>query len=824
MGPVHGTTPQLAITTHAGLTSPEAAGRLTEQGPNELVRGERASAWKFLASQFKGAMIWLLLGACAVSAALGEVADAVAIGTILFLNALVGFFQEYRAERAVLALRALSAPRARVLRDGHSVVIPAAEVVCGDMLLLEAGDVVAADGRLREAHALQTVESLLTGESEPVEKQTTPTGPETLLADRLDRVFLGTAVATGRGVAEVEATGMRTEMGKIAGLLAGAGETQTPLQKQLEGVGRTLLYLCLGIVAIVSVVGLVRGMASLDVFLYAVALAVAAVPEGLPAVVTIALALGVQRMAARHAIVRRLASVETLGCATVICTDKTGTLTTGRMEVRDLWGSDRRELLRVAAGCNDAELGMAGAADIGDPTEIALLRAAAARGIRRADIEREAPRRAEAPFDSTRKRMSVLRGEDLLYVKGAPESMLPLCTAGTAGAPAANVEMAERGLRVLAVAVGKGPRERDLSLLGLVGIADPPRPEAVEAIAQARQAGIRTVMITGDHPATALAIAREMGIVRADEDPSIVVHARVTAAEKIEIVRELKRQGEIVAMTGDGVNDAPALREAHIGIAMGRGGTEVTREASDMVLTDDNFATIVAAVEEGRGIHDNIRKTLVYLLTGNTAELALMLAASLLGLPLPLLPLQLLWINLVTDGLPGLALVMDPPLPGVLDRPPRPPAEPMLGRSQWTRILWVGALEAGVVLAVFLGKLGGGDATVARNFAFSTLVFCELFRAFAARSRRFVYWQVGAFTNAHLIAVVALSALAQVSLGHLAFARSLFRIQAMSGADIGLCLALGLIPVTVLELSKLLRAARSAPGSAEAPPSAHAGP
>ena len=520
-----------------GLGSAEAARRLAEQGPNELARGEGASPWSFLANQFKGAMIWLLLAACAISAVLGEVADAVAIGAILVLNALVGFFQEYRAERAVLALRALRAPRARVLRDGHSVVIPSAEVVCGDMLQLEAGDVVAADGRLREAHALQTVESLLTGESAAVEKQTTPTAPETLLADRLDCVFLGTAVATGRGVAEVEATGMRTEMGRIAGLLAGAAETQTPLQRQLEGVGRTLLYLCLGVVAVVSVVGSLRGMAWLDVFLYAVALAVAAVPEGLPAIVTIALALGVQRMAARHAIVRRLASVETLGCATVICTDKTGTLTTGRMEVRDLWGNDRQELLRVAAGCNDGELGQNGASDVGDPTEIALLRAAATRGIRRADIERAAPRRAETPFDSARKRMSVLRGDDELYVKGAPETVVPLCTAGTAGAMPANLEMAQSGLRVLAVAVGKGALESNLTLLGLVGIADPPRPEAVEAIARARQAGIRTVMITGDHPATARAIAREMGIVRADEDPGLAVHARVTAEQKIANVR-----------------------------------------------------------------------------------------------------------------------------------------------------------------------------------------------------------------------------------------------------------------------------------------------
>jgi Ca2+-transporting ATPase len=794
----------MAMEAARGLTSAEAARRLAEHGANELQRGEASSPFRVLANQFTGALIWLLVGACIVSAGLGETADALAIGAILVMNALVGFVQEYRAERSVMALRAMSAPRAKVERDGHSIVIPAAGVVPGDLLLLEAGDIVAADGRLREAHALRTVESLLTGESASVEKQTEGTGPETRLADRKDWVFLGTAVASGRGVAEVEATGMRTEMGKIAGLLASAGTTVTPLQRQLEHVGRTLLVLCLGIVAVVSAVGLARGMGWLEVFLYAVALAVAAVPEGLPAIVTIALALGVQRMASRHAIVRRLASVETLGSTTVICTDKTGTLTTGRMEVRDIWGSDRREILRVAAGCNDAELGDAGATDVGDPTEIALLRAAFVQGIRRPDLERDLPRRAETPFDSTRKRMSILRADGVLYVKGAPESVLPLCRSGTAEAASANLEMAGRGLRVLAVAAGKGPAEAELALLGLVGIADPPRPEAVVAIARARHAGIRTVMITGDHPATALAIAREMGIVDRDEDPTLALHARVTAEEKIAIVRDLKGRGEIVAMTGDGVNDAPALREAHIGIAMGRGGTEVTREASDMILTDDNFATIVAAVEEGRGIYDNIRKTLVYLLAGNVGELGVMLAASLLGLPLPLLPLHLLWINLVTDGLPALALVMDPPVPGVLDRRPRPPAEPMLGRAEWTRILWVGALEASLVLAVFLVELAKGDVDMARSLAFSTLVFCELFRAFAARSRRLVYWQVGAFTNLHLIAVVAMSALVQVSIDHMAFTRSFFRIEEMSGADTALCLAVGLIPVSVLELHKLL--------------------
>jgi Ca2+-transporting ATPase len=792
-----------ALTAPAGLTAAEAARRREEHGPNELTREEGPSPWALFGRQFQGAMIWLLLAACVVSVALGEGADAAAIGAIVVLNAIVGFLQEYRAERALLALRSMSAPQARVLRDGRSVLIPAAEVVPGDVLLLEAGDVVAADGRLLEAHAFRTMEALLTGESTPVEKDTVPTGQETPLAERRDRVFLGTAVAAGRGSAEVEATGMRTEMGRIAGLLAAGGESQTPLQRQLEAVGRTLLALCLAIVAVVALLGLLRGMAGVDVLLSAVALAVAAVPEGLAVIVTIALALGVQRMAARHAIIRRLASVETLGCATVICTDKTGTLTTGRMEVRDVWAADRVAVLRAAAACCDAELGEGGAGDVGDPTEIALLRAAAGHGIRRADIEREAPRRAEVPFDSARKRMSVLRADGALYVKGAPDVVVPLCLSGIKGALAVNQEMAEHALRVLAVAVGRGS-ERDLRLLGLVGIADPPRAEAIEAIAQARAAGIRTVMITGDHPATARAIAVEMGILRAGDEPGDVLHARVTAQDKIDIVRELKGKGEIVAMTGDGVNDAPAIREAHIGIAMGRGGTEVTREASDMVLTDDNFATIVAAVEEGRGVYDNIRKTLVYLLTGNAGELALMLGASLLGLPLPLLPLHLLWINLVTDGLPALALVMDPPLPGAMQRPPRSPREPMLGPDQWRRILLVGALEAVLVLVAFFSKLRETDLATARGVAFSTIVFCELFRAFAARSRRLVYWQVGVFSNVPLVAVVALSALMQVGLSHIPIGRAFFRVPELSAGDTALCLALGLVPVTVLELTKLV--------------------
>jgi Ca2+-transporting ATPase len=508
-------------------------------------------------------------------------------------------------------------------------------------------------------------------------------------------------------------------------------------------------------------------------------------------------------MAARRAIVRRLPSVETLGCATVICADKTGTLTTGRMEVRDVWSDDPNDLLRAAASCCDAQLGDGTTADVGDPTELALLRAAAEYGHHRAAIERATPRRSETPFDSQRRRMSVLRADGVLYVKGAVESVLPLCATDAREAMAVNQDMADRGLRVLAVALGTGPEESGLRLLGLVGIADPPRPEAKSAVARARDAGIRTVMITGDHPVTAHAVAAELGLVAAQGSPAL--YARVTPEEKIRIVRELKGRGEIVAMTGDGVNDAPAIREAHIGIAMGRGGTTVTREASDMVLTDDNFATIVAAVEEGRAVYDNIRKALVYLLTGNASELLLMLAASLLALPLPLLPVHLLWINLVTDGLPALALVMDPPSPGVLSRPPRRTEEPMLGRPEWKSIAWVAGLEVLVVLAVFARALGEGDLARARALAFSTLVFCELFRALASRSRRLLYWQSGVLTNLPLGAVIAVSAFLQLGAAIVPAAAAFFDVRPISLAEAAACVAAGLIPVSVMELRKLSR-------------------
>jgi Ca2+-transporting ATPase len=788
----------------AGLTSAVAAERLARVGRNELRAEAGPSRWKLWLGQLSSPLVWLLLAACVVSALLGEAGDAVAIGVIVVVNATVGFLQESRAERALLALRAATAPRARVLRDGRQAVIAAAEVVPGDLLLLEAGDLVAADARVTEAHRLAASEAALTGESAPVVKTTGPAPEGVPLAEQRDRVFMGTAIAAGSGAAEVAATGTATELGKIAHLIESATREPTPLERRLAAVGRVLLYLCLAIVAVTALLGLLRGRPWLEVMMSGVSLAVAAIPEGLPAIVTIALAVGVQRMAAKNVLVRRLSSVETLGSATVICTDKTGTLTTGVMVVRDIWGADPDRVLATAAACCDAELGPGGTGGTGDPTELAILSAASARGITRERIEAELPRRAVEPFDPERRLMSILRADGVLYVKGALEALAPSARGELAGAAQAVAAMAGRGLRVLAV--GTGARDGDdLDLVGLLGIADAPRPEAIEAVAAARGAGVRTIMITGDDARTARAIAREMGILEPGDDEAETVHARATPEQKLRVVRGWKARGAVVAMTGDGVNDAPALREAHIGIAMGRTGTEVTREASDMVLADDNFASVVAAVREGRGIFNNIRKALVYLLAGNTGELLLMLGGAVAGLPLPLLPLQLLWVNLVTDGLPALALVLDPPPADAMQRPPRAPSEPMLGRAEWANIGITGLLQGALALGTFAWALRSRPLIEARSLAFTTLVLGELFRAFASRSTTSLYWEVGPLSNVRLLGVVALSAVVQIALHHTAFVERVFDIAQLDARDSVLCVLLGLIPVTLIELAKLAR-------------------
>jgi Ca2+-transporting ATPase len=706
-----------------------------------------------------------------------------------------------------MALRSLTAARARVLRDGHAVMIPAVEVVPGDMLLVEPGDVVAADARLLEASELSTNEAVLTGESFPVRKSPTAVPAEAPLAERTDCVFMGTVVTTGTGCAVVEATGMSTEMGKIAHLLGEGRDGPTPLQQRLAALGHVLLVACLVLVAVVGVIGLVRGEPWVTMLLTAVSLAVSAVPEGLPAVVTVALAVGVRRMSARGVLVRHLAAVETLGCATVIATDKTGTLTTGVMAVRDVWGSDRRAVLAAAAACADADLDPASGEGSGDPTELAILRAASELGVDRGAIERENPRERVAPFDQARRRMSILRADGVLYVKGAAEEVVQRCSGDGHAALAANDAMAKGGLRVLAVARGRGAEESDLELLGLIGIADAPREEATAAIAQARAAGVHVVMITGDHPITASAIAREMNMIGPGEPEDGIVYARKTAADKTAIVRELRERGEIVAMTGDGVNDAPSIREADIGIAMGRAATEVTREAAEMVLTGDDLSGVVHAIREGRVIFDNIRKTVVYLLSANGAGLLIMLVAAAVGMPLPLLPIQLLWLNIMTEPAPGLALAVDAPDGDVLTRPPRPPKEPLLGRREWLRIAWVAALQATVVLGVFAVMLGRGDVAHARTVAFTTLVFSGLFWSFAARSPDRVFWEVGVLRNAILLLVVAASVLLQIAIVMMPWTRELLHLAPLDAADLRIALALALVPVTMVELGKLARRA-----------------
>lgn len=876
-----------------GLSPYEAAARLARDGANVLRKEESSSLWTILIGQFRSLVIWVLIGAAVVSAALGEFVDGIAIIAIVLLNALIGFFQEYRAERAAAALARLTAPRAKVVRGGQAAVIAASEVVPGDVLLLDAGDLVAADARLLEASAMRANEAPLTGESQPVEKQTGTCAPDTPLADRTNMIFLGTSIVGGSGRALVVATGIDTEVGHIAELLRTAASGETPLQKRLDLVGRRLLWACLGIVIVVFALGLLRSLPPFELFLGAVSLAVAAIPEGLPAVVTVALALGMQRMARRHALVRRLPAVETLGCAQVICSDKTGTLTVGEMTARKVVaytrifsvtgegyategsffvdGAERSatddvllsDLLRAAVACNDAELVQRDGRPVivGDPTEGALLVAAAKGGLLRGAIESEMPRLHTIPFDSDRKRMTVIRRRDnqpWAFAKGAPEVILKRCThirtdrgvemlteSDHARMLEACAWMANEALRVLALAERRletfpPPEgtmssddvvEQGLTLLGLIGLQDPPRAEARDAIARCKRAGIRTVMITGDHPDTARAIARELGMLdrgdvvvtgvdleRLSDDAlgqrvqQIAVYARVTAEHKLRIVRAWKAQGAVVAMTGDGVNDAPALKEASIGVAMGISGTEVTKEAADLIIADDNFASIVAAVEEGRGIYDNITKTLAYLLAGNAGELAVMFIAALVGWPLPLLPIQLLWINLVTDGLPALALATDPIDPGVLTQPPRRQDAQLIDRAFLKRIALTGVLTAGVALTVFAYEFyADGSVAQARNAAFSALVIAELLRAFGARSNEKTVWQIGLFSNMRLFVIVAASFVLQLLIHHLPMLETLFGTEPVSVAQCAAWIVLGAIPLIVLELGKVFRQSSTPP-------------
>ena len=851
----------------------EAARRLREQGTNELRSVERISPWSIFLTQFKNVLIAILLVATALSVFLGHGAEAIAIALIVLFAVLLGFAQEYRSERALEALRQMAAPTATVLRDGEEVVIPARDVVIGDVLLLRAGDKVPADARLIEAANLQIEEAALTGESLPVEKQTQALGAgEWPLAERNNMVYAGTAVTYGRGKGVVVATGMNTEFGKTAAMLESVATTKTPLQESLDRIGNTLAHAALFIVAIIVGLGLYRGQPFMEMVIFGIALAVAAVPEALPAVVTISLALGVQRMVKRNALVRRLPAVETLGSTSVICSDKTGTLTKDEMTARQVYVAEElfevsgagfephgkftragaaieppeslKLLLRAAALTSDARLARSdGRWQIkGDPTEAALVVLAAKAGLKKIDLEAQFPRVHEIPFSSEAKRMTTLHRSPsgaIAYAKGAPETILDSCSYWLANSGEKRLdktrretllqtarEMASLALRVLAVAYKSNATpqdcDNDMVFLGLVGMIDPPRPEARAAIRQCEQAGIRPVMITGDHPVTAEAVARELGLLKkgrvitgteleAMSEPdferaveNISVYARVSPAHKLRVVTALQKQDHVVAMTGDGVNDAPALKKADIGIAMGITGTDVSKEAAAMTLTDDNFASIVAAVEEGRAIFNNIKKYLMYLLSSNVGEIGLMLGAALFGLPLPLTPVQILYVNLATDGLPALALAVDPPEEDLMRRSPRNRRSGIFTQPVVILMLVGGLWSMTVNLLFFHWLLSGGrNLREAMAMIFVLLVMIEFFKAYNFRSDR-VSALRQPFANRWLNIVILAELGLLVLIIYLPFFQYLLGTVSMGAEDWLLVVSLAATITPVLELSKWL--------------------
>jgi Ca2+-transporting ATPase len=894
----HQMTPDEALraldTTSTGLSPAEAAARLQRFGPNALREEKGISPWQILLAQFRNFLVLLLVAATGLSLLLGHTLDATVIFSIVILSALLGFYQEFRAERAMQALKAMTSPTASVVRGGEPTEVASADVVPGDVVLLRAGDRMPADARLLEAVNLKTDEASLTGESTAVEKDASARfGPDAGVGDRRNMVYAGTTATYGRGQAVVVATGMQTEFGRIARMLQEVEEEPSPLAIKMDYIGKRLGTACLGISAAVVALGIFRGNPPLEMVIWGVSLAIAAVPEALAAVVTGALAIGVQRAARRRAIIRRLPAVETLGCTTVICSDKTGTLTRNEMTVRKVFAGGRlldvtgvgydpvgefradgtavrlaadpaaERMLLAAALCNDTHfVGDNGVRRVkGDPTEAALLVLAEKAGMAAADLRQAWPRVAEIPFESERKRMTTVHtgrdGSVLAFVKGAPDLLVDRCVAWEGGGQMepltpevrarildTNDRMASEALRVLGIAFRRldavparttpDALEADLTFLGLVGMIDPPRDEAREAIRACREAGIRTVMITGDHKLTAAAVARELELLtdgngdRSGRRPpgaslrvlegrdldrlseadlaemvgEVAVYARVSPEHKMKIVAAWKSQEHVVAMTGDGVNDAPALKRADIGVAMGITGTDVTKEACDMVLADDNFATIAAAVEEGRVIYDNIKKYLTFLLSANVAEILLLGMAGFIGWPLPLVTLQILWVNLTTDGLPALALGVESPEPDLMQRAPRKAGEAVFGRSVLTVLASLSLIILAGTVPIFYTYWQAEGVAKAQSMTFVTLILFELFFAHACRSLRFTVLQLGLFGNRWLWLATLSSAAMMLAVVYIPGWAKAFHVVPLTPADWAVALSVSFAGFLLVETGK----------------------
>ena len=852
----------LNVSAHAGLTERQARERLSQYGPNKLAGAEKEPLWARFLRQMRDPMILVLLAAAAlslISSGGEDWIEALIILVIVAVNACISISQENSAEKALEALQKMSAPLARVIRDGRQIRLETDRLVPGDIILLEAGDLVPADARILECANLKADESAMTGESVPVEKNAVDALPEDApLGDRVNTVISSTVITNGRAVCVVTATGMDTEVGRIAKMLTDEGDAATPLQRKMAEISKTLSFVCLSVCAVMFGVGLLYRRGMLEMLMAAVSLAVAAIPEGLPAIVTIVLALGVQRMARYNAIVKKLPAVETLGCAGVICSDKTGTLTQNRMTVQRVWtpgNRHRREALTIGALCNDGLLSPDGKTS-GDPTETAFVDAARLDGLDKNALEREFPRAAELPFDSDRKLMSTVHpigGKFRVMVKGAPDVLLSRCTHILAGSPvplpaalardaeAANSDMAEQALRVLACGYKdieilpfgqptSGELETGLTFVGLVGMIDPPRLEVKDAVARCYAAGVRPVMITGDHKLTAVAIARELDIFR-DGDLAITgedldfmpqelleqdvdkftVYARVSPEHKMRIVKAWQKRGTVTAMTGDGVNDAPALKTADIGCAMGIAGTDVAKGAADMILTDDNFATIVRAVEQGRGIYSNIKKAIHYLLSCNIGEIITLFLATLFNFRQPpLAAVQLLWLNLVTDSLPALALGMEPVEPTVMEEKPRPANQPLFDRAFSLRLAWQGVMVGLLTLAAYaLGEYalsGPAPADAAANtMAFATLTFCQLFHAFDVRSEKQSIAHIGLLSNPAMNRAFLVGMTLQLAVLLIPPLQAVFQVCSLSAAQWLCVLGLSLTPLAVCEIEKAVR-------------------